>query len=220
MMIRSMPPASAHLAERPVPAPAPMIGRPCGDLAPAAASRARRRGSRSPPSCDQLVEPVRHRVGELGIVDVGVELVHLDAGRRRLAQRVEAGPRRLPGRGTAGPRPSIGETPRSGHEQRRPAPCAPRACAAIAAAELARTPRASCASASRSGCARRGCGPRTAAGTVSRGPKLTMSSAPGETTCGSRARRPPRAGPGRPTARRRRDRRASSVVVTSSTPAR
>ena len=28
MMIRSQPPASAHLAESPVPAPAPMIGRP------------------------------------------------------------------------------------------------------------------------------------------------------------------------------------------------
>src|SRR5690349_17778975 len=28
MMIRSMPPASAHLAERPVPAPPPMMGRP------------------------------------------------------------------------------------------------------------------------------------------------------------------------------------------------
>src|SRR6516162_7684590 len=28
MMMRSTPPASAHLADRPVPAPAPMIGRP------------------------------------------------------------------------------------------------------------------------------------------------------------------------------------------------
>ena len=33
MMIRSTPPASAHLAERPVPAPAPMIGRAGRDLA-------------------------------------------------------------------------------------------------------------------------------------------------------------------------------------------
>ena len=32
-MIRSIPPASAHLAERPVPAPPPMIGTPGGDLA-------------------------------------------------------------------------------------------------------------------------------------------------------------------------------------------
>ena len=33
-MIRSAPPASAHLADRPVPAPAPMIGRPLLDLSP------------------------------------------------------------------------------------------------------------------------------------------------------------------------------------------
>ncbi len=32
MMIRSIPPASAHLALRPVPAPPPMIGRPSAIL--------------------------------------------------------------------------------------------------------------------------------------------------------------------------------------------
>src|SRR6516164_6872519 len=40
MMIRSMPPASAHLADRPVPAPPPMMGRP-------AATWARRRSRHS-----------------------------------------------------------------------------------------------------------------------------------------------------------------------------
>ena len=40
MMIRSAPPASAHFAESPVPAPAPMIGRP-------ASISARRRASAS-----------------------------------------------------------------------------------------------------------------------------------------------------------------------------
>src|SRR6186997_2448813 len=39
-MIRSTPPASSHLAERPVPAPAPMIGRP-----EASVSRSRRSAS-------------------------------------------------------------------------------------------------------------------------------------------------------------------------------
>ena len=33
MMIRSVPPASAHLAERPVPAPAPMITPPPSSVA-------------------------------------------------------------------------------------------------------------------------------------------------------------------------------------------
>ena len=39
MMIRSAPPASAHFAERPVPAPAPMIGLPRVDLRPQARER-------------------------------------------------------------------------------------------------------------------------------------------------------------------------------------
>ena len=43
MMIRSTPPASAHLAERPVPAPAPMIGLPGVDLRPQARERLRPR---------------------------------------------------------------------------------------------------------------------------------------------------------------------------------
>ena len=73
MMIRSQPPASAHFADRPVPAPAPMIGRPasiCG---------AQPRECLGPGHArDHLVQPVRHRVGEGGVVDVEVELVQLD----------------------------------------------------------------------------------------------------------------------------------------------
>src|SRR6185437_16405103 len=42
MMIRSAPPASAHLADSPVPAPAPMIGRPSAAWARKRASASRR----------------------------------------------------------------------------------------------------------------------------------------------------------------------------------
>ncbi len=69
MMIRSAPPASAHFAESPVPAPAPMIGLPCCDLRPQARERFR------PCHCvvlDHRVQPVGHRVGERGVVDVEV----------------------------------------------------------------------------------------------------------------------------------------------------
>ena len=87
MMIRSAPPASAHFAESPVPAPAPMIGLP-------AAIWARSRASASarvmPPASDQLVQPVRHREREGRVVHVGVDLVHLDLRRvDQLADRVE-----------------------------------------------------------------------------------------------------------------------------------
>src|SRR6476646_5110703 len=82
MMIRSAPPASAHFAESPVPAPAPMIGLP-------ASTCARRRASASALVMDHLVEAIRHRVGECGVVDVEVELVQLDVLAEVLAQRRE-----------------------------------------------------------------------------------------------------------------------------------
>ena len=139
-------------------------------------------------------------VGERRVVDVGVEL---DAPRRPAGRRPRAAPRTAPRRprrrGTAGPSTSITETPPQRDEQRPSGPSAPLSLRAIRRPSSAHLLRASCASASPSGCARRGCGPRTASGTVSRGPKLTMSSAPSETTCGS-AGAPAassRSGPGR-----------------------
>ena len=179
MMIRSQPPASAHFAERPGPGagaddrPARRRPAPAGARAP----------QRVVGALDQLVQPVGHRVGEGGVVDVQVELVQLDVVADALAQRRE---QRLVRRRVV-ERPALGRDHRHAlqrHEQRgRPGrggelPRDPRA-------RAPRTPPASCASASRSGCGRRCCGPRTARGTVSRGPKLTMSSAPSETTCGS-----------------------------------
>ena len=70
MMIRSAPPASAHLAERPVPAPAPMIGLPASTWARSRAS-ASARGHAC--TLDQLVEPVGHRDREGVVVDVQLE---------------------------------------------------------------------------------------------------------------------------------------------------
>ena len=75
MMIRSAPPASANLAEMPVPAPAPTMGLPLGDLALQAV--------------EHLLAGVPHRLsisrrapgggpGEGVVVDVAVQLV--DAG--------------------------------------------------------------------------------------------------------------------------------------------
>ena len=194
-MIRSAPPASAHLAERPVPAPAPMIGLPCVDLARAAA-RAPRSASRV--ALDQLVQPVGHRVGERGVVDVQRRA----RAPRRLGRASRAAPSNsassAAGSWNGPPSVAIIETPFSGTNS---------AVGPVARGELARrsggrarrTPPASCASASPSGCGRRGCGPRTARGTVSRGPKLTMSSAPSETTCGSPSSpaASSRSGPGR-----------------------
>ena len=83
MMIRSAPPASAHFAERPVPAPAPMIGLPAVDLRPQPRERL---VARHVTCLDQLVQPVGHRGRERGVVDVLLELVHLDAV-ERLVQR-------------------------------------------------------------------------------------------------------------------------------------
>src|SRR3954453_11647513 len=82
MMIRSAPPASAHLAESPVPAPAPMIGFP-------ASTCPRRRASASALVIHHLMEPVRHRVRERRVVDVEIELVQLDVVAEVLPQRRE-----------------------------------------------------------------------------------------------------------------------------------
>ena len=93
-MIRSAPPASAHLAERPVPAPAPMIGWPRSTWA-----RRRSKGflashaltSRGAEDHDLVegVEAVGHRVRELGIVDVQVELPEVDLRIEVLAKGAE-----------------------------------------------------------------------------------------------------------------------------------
>ena len=88
MMIRSAPPASAHFADRPVPAPAPMIGAALADLLAQPRERLVRAVIARLPisSCSA----VGHRRGERRVVDVGVDLVHLDlVAVDPLAQRVE-----------------------------------------------------------------------------------------------------------------------------------
>ena len=75
MMIRSAPPSCAHLADRPVPAPAPMTGLPAATCSRSWASASSRVTSHAP---DQLVQAVGHRRGERRVVDVGVDLVDLD----------------------------------------------------------------------------------------------------------------------------------------------
>src|SRR5918994_4523472 len=115
MMIRSAPPASANLAEIPVPAPAPMIGRP-----PSIWAHSRARTSfleyrivRPPPLFTRMPgHDVRHRaplaglrgalidefdqqvdraIGEGRVVDVEVELFDSDVGPQVLPDRGEAG---------------------------------------------------------------------------------------------------------------------------------
>ena len=85
MTIRSMPPASAHLADRPVPAPAPMITPPPSSVR----AQLRARLVAGHRALHVLVELLRHRVGERGIVDVAVHLDQLDALVEPLAQRGE-----------------------------------------------------------------------------------------------------------------------------------
>ena len=119
MMIRSTPPASAHLAERPVPAPAPMIGRPASTCARSRASASSRvisasriiSSSRSAiasanassftsrsSSCtstfgaERLAQPLEQRRVGLGVV----ERLALGRDHRDAAQRHEE--RRRPGR--------------------------------------------------------------------------------------------------------------------------
>ena len=213
MMIRSAPPASASFAERPVPAPAPMIGLPAVDLRAQPRERLVARHRRL---LDQLVQPVGHRGRERRVVDVR---------RRRscsstLSASVSLQRRRTSASSASGswngwPSTSIIETPRSGTNSAVGAASPPTACGR-SCGRAPRTPPASCASASPSGCGRRGSGPRTARGTVSRGPKLTMSSAPSDTTCGRPAApaASSRSGPAESTPPTSSS--ASSVVVTSS----
>ena len=86
MMIRSAPPASASLAERPVPAPAPMIGLPGRDLRAQPRERLVARHAAPPiSSCSRSAIAC----GERGVVDLVVALVHLDVGVERLAQPLE-----------------------------------------------------------------------------------------------------------------------------------
>src|SRR6266545_7995812 len=106
MMMRSAPPSCAHLADSPVPAPAPITGRPWATCSRSAARASSRVIDGSPPRGvrprvlmatigilpleNQLVQPIGHRGGEHGVVDIGVDLVDLDlAGIDALAQRGE-----------------------------------------------------------------------------------------------------------------------------------
>src|ERR1700712_5726836 len=70
MTIRSIPPSSSHLAERPVPAPPPTIGRPSRTMAWNCSRRCRRgmAGMRLP--SDYGSEMQRSRLGEGSIVDM------------------------------------------------------------------------------------------------------------------------------------------------------
>ena len=106
----------------------------------------------------------------------------LDVAARWLAQGRE---QRLVGRGVVERPPSraIIETPPQRDEEGGRAGRA-RELRADPAAELARTPPAVVRISVTSGCGRTGCGPRTRAGRCRAAPKLTMSSAPSETTCG------------------------------------
>src|SRR5215467_8635758 len=102
MMMRSMPPASSHLAERPVPAPPPMIGSPRAIMPRRRLRMSLRlmRGMELPcsgagePRAGDLVEVVDQRVDERLVVDV-VRQDHqppigagAEAGRQNVEQRL------------------------------------------------------------------------------------------------------------------------------------
>src|SRR4029079_9773573 len=72
MTMRSMPPVSSHLAERPVPAPPPMIRSPTRDILWNLSSRARRsnRGIGRAPRLRDGAEMLDQCIGELRIVDI------------------------------------------------------------------------------------------------------------------------------------------------------
>src|SRR6185436_15674573 len=108
MMMRSVPPASSHLAERPVPAPPPTIGT-CRRTMSWNFSRISPRSMRGIPSlsgCD-LSKILHQRGGEFRVVDMEREADQpspfrlLDSGVERLEQRrvgvgiVERLPRRV-----------------------------------------------------------------------------------------------------------------------------
>src|SRR4051794_22310151 len=88
MMIRSIPPASAHLALRPVPAPPPMIGSPAAILRRKLSSISLRvrwniRSSARLGAGQGLEQPLRRGVGEGRVVDVLVAPHQLDPGMAR-----------------------------------------------------------------------------------------------------------------------------------------
>ncbi len=210
-MIRSAPPASAHLAERPVPAPAPMIGLPGVDLR--AQPRERLAACVMRRSCDQLVEPVRPSPSaNAGSLTSRVELVHLDLRRvDELAQRREQRLVRLgvverPAPRSRSPtRPSAGRRARSARSRR--SACARRSAAELRAL-LRRRPHQRDRRVVDVEVPVRG----LLAAPCRIGPKLTMSSAPSETTCGmpELARRLEPVGHRRRARRRRARRRARS----------
>src|SRR5919202_4872963 len=98
MMIRSAPPASANLAEMPVPAPAPMMGLPCAICACSRSSTCARvyriafrpsslvRGASAPQHLEQRAGGCP---GKRLVVDVDVQLVDRDVARNVLPDRVE-----------------------------------------------------------------------------------------------------------------------------------
>src|ERR1700742_2629234 len=73
MTIRSMPPASSHFAERPVPAPPPTIGRPLA-IMPRNFSRMSLRAilgiASAPVAVDEVEKGLHQRRCEAGIVEV------------------------------------------------------------------------------------------------------------------------------------------------------
>ena len=125
MMIRSAPPASAHLAERPVPAPAPMIGLPGLDLRAQpgeglVAGHAALARSPAVSSCSRSAIAARER----RVVDVQSR-----ARARRRPGRAPRGARRTSAASASGswngcPSAAISETPRERDEERQRAPCA------------------------------------------------------------------------------------------------
>ena len=192
------------LGRSPVPAPAPMI-RPAAVERARAASRAPRRRSSRP---HVLVELLRHGGGERGIVDVAVHLDQLHAARRAPRAARRTAPRRPRGRGTAGPRRRSSTRRASGRNS---------AVGPGRGGQLAGDPAPSSAHSSRvvrisvtdGLCTYRlrpsNCGGHGVAGAEVDHVERAERRRPG----GGRAARPPRAGPGRPRARRRRGRRTA-----------
>ena len=182
MMIRSVPPASAHFAERPVPAPAPMIGCLRCDLRLAAgASASARRHRRALGSARRSRSAIARR--ERRVVDVrrraraprpSAPSVSSSAPKQRrvglrVVERLALGRRSR-------------ETPLSGHEHAsaRSRGVSFRADPPAERAHSSGVVRISVTVALWTYRLRS----RNRSGTVSSGPKFTMSSAPSETTCG------------------------------------
>ena len=150
MIIKSAPPASANLAEMPVPAPQPTIGRPGsvlglkpaqdllsgdrhieGSLLSLCLSVGNSGWERRGPYCSsaQHLQQQRHRLlGKLRVVDVGVHLDQRDVGAQVILERVDTGAVR--GRGPrsgrlrcpASKRLSAGSAPRPFPASRRSPP--------------------------------------------------------------------------------------------------